>query len=64
MPAKMIGSMTYHTHLTKGEEQVFWHEQRKSLGVAITARDRLAAQQGKKVTVQERLPATPRRQSS
>lgn len=64
MPAKMIGTMTYYDRLTKAEEQAFWHEQRKSPGLAITARDRLAVQQGKKVTVQERLPVTRRRQSS
>ncbi len=64
MPAKKIGSATYYSHLTKGEEQLFWHNQRKTLGVAISARDRLAVKQGKQVTVQERERATPRRQSS
>lgn len=64
MPAKKIGSMTYYTHLTKAEEQVFWHEQRNAPGVAVTARDRLAVKQGKQVTVQVREPAAPRRRSS
>jgi len=64
MPAKKIGNCTWYTYLTPGEERLFWHEQRNSPGVAITARDRLAVQQGKKVTVQERLQAAPRRRSS
>jgi len=64
MPAKKIGSCTRYDYLTPGEERLFWHEQRNSPGVAITARDRLAVQQGKKVTVQERPPAAPRRRSS
>lgn len=64
MPTKKIGSCTWYSYMTKGEEQAFWHEQRNAPGVAITARDRLAVQQGKKVTVQVRSQADRRRRSS
>lgn len=64
MPFKMVGKCKWYTHLTPGEEQAFWHKQRDEPGVAITARDRAAVQQGKQVTVQVRQPATPRRRSS
>lgn len=64
MPAKKIGTCTWYPYLTKAEEQGFWHQQRNSPGVAITARDRLAVQQGKQVTVQVRQPEGQRRQSS
>jgi hypothetical protein len=64
MPAKKIGKCTRYDYLTAGEERLFWHEQRKSPGVAITARDRIAVQQGKQVTVQVRQPEDPSRRSS
>jgi len=64
MPKTINGSSVYYSYLTKGEERAFWHKQRKSLGVAITARDRQAAQEGKQVTVQQRpTPAARRRPS-
>lgn len=59
MPSKKIGNCTWYTYLTPGEERLFWHEQRNSPGVAITARDRLAVQQGKKVTVKIRKAPPP-----
>ncbi len=46
--------MTYYTHLNKAEEQIFWHEQRNDIGIAISARDRQAALDGKQVTVKQR----------
>jgi len=63
MPYKMVGKCKWYTHLTPGEERAFWHEQRDEPGMAITARDRAAVQQGKQVTVQVRQPATRRRRS-
>lgn len=56
--------MGYRSKLTKAQEQVFWHEQRSSPGVAITARDRQAVKAGKKVSVQQRSPAKRPRASS
>lgn len=64
MPKKIEGSSVYYSHLTKGEEELFWHKQRDSIGLPITARDRLAVKQGKRVSVQRRLPAARRRPSS
>jgi hypothetical protein len=55
--------MGYRSYLTKAQEQVFWHEQRNSVEVAITARDRQAVKEGKRVSVQPRLPAKQRRPS-
>lgn len=46
--------MTYYSYLTKAQEAAFWRQQRKSIGVAISARDRQAVREGKKVTVEHR----------
>jgi hypothetical protein len=56
--------MPYYSKLTKAQEQVFWHKQRNSPGMAITARDRQAVKEGKKVSVQPRSPAKRRRSPS
>ena len=56
--------MGYYSKLTKAQEQVFWHKQRDSVGVAVTARDRQAVKAGKKVSVQQRSPVKQRRPSS
>jgi hypothetical protein len=46
--------MIYRSKLTKAQEQSFWHEQRKSPGIAITARDLQAVKEGKTVKVEQR----------
>ena len=55
--------MTYCSKLTKAQEQVFWHKQRKSPGVAITARDRQAASEGKRVAIKQRPSLKPNKSS-
>lgn len=51
MPAKMIGTMAYYDRLTKAEEQAFWHEQRHSAGIPLSARSIQAVKDRKKVSV-------------
>ena len=53
--------MTYYPYLTKAREAAFWHQQRKSIGVAISARDCQAAREGKKVTVEPRTSPKPKK---
>jgi len=52
--------MTYYRYLTKAQEAAFWHHERNAVGVAISARDRQAVKDGKKVTVERRLPPKPK----
>jgi len=61
MPKTIHGSSVYYSYLTKAEEQAFWHEQRNSIGLPITARDRQAVREGKKVTVEQRPPPKPKK---
>jgi len=53
--------MTYYRYLTKAQEAAFWHRERNSIGVAISARDRQAVKDGKKVTVEQRPPPKPKK---
>lgn len=64
MPEEKPSKCVYRSRLSKAQEAVFWHNQRSSPGVAITARDRAAVQQGKQVTVQVRQQEDPSRRSS
>jgi len=48
--------MTYYWYLTKAQEAAFWHRERNAVGVAISARDRQAVKDGKRVTVEQRPP--------
>ncbi len=53
--------MVYYSRLTKAQEAVFWHQERKSIGVAISARDRQAVREGKKVAVERRSSPKPQK---
>ena len=54
MAKNKTGSITRRPYLTKGEEAALWHKLRDSPGLALSARDRQAVQEGKKVEIQVR----------
>jgi hypothetical protein len=53
--------MAYYPYLTKAQEAAFWHQQRDSIGIAVSARDRQAVREGKKVTVERRTSPKPKK---